>query len=551
MKSLANITLLSERGSVTRSGSIQAGGKRIESGRFSVAEVLRLTEPRSVKLFALLVLWLLLVAVPVLAVDSPVLKPDAFSHYVQYFNGMEDENVTNLIPNAASWDWLQKEIPFFDCPDREVSEMYYFRWWSFRKHLEQTPGGFVFTEFLTRQSPVSSALGHQLVEGRWLHDQQFLDDYVHYWFGSPANRQQMHKYSSWLADALYQSYLVTGDRKFLVSMLGDLTSDYQQWQQEHLTTNGLLWQYDVRDAMEESISGSRTNKNLRPTINSYMFADARAIAAIARMAGDQKIAGEYDAWAAQLQNLVQEKLWNPNQHFFEVLLDNGRLSGVREEIGFIPWMFELPEPGKGYEVAWAQLSDPKGFSAPYGITTAERRSPKFRTHGYGHCEWDGAVWPFATSQTLDALANVLRDYPQNVVTSRDYFDAFLAYVHSQHADGKPYIGEYLDETTGQWINGKGGRSRYYNHSTFADLLITGVVGLVPRADNRVVIQPLLPEGTWDWFCLDGVKYHGHLLTIIWDQDGTHYGHGKGLIVLAEGKEIARAKKLTKLEGELP
>src|SRR5262249_49756077 len=122
---------------------------------------------------------------------------------------------------------------------------------------------------------------------------------------------------------------------------------------------------------------------------------------------------------------------------------------------------------------------------------------------------------------------------------------------SQRADGKPYIGEYLDETTGQWINGKAGRSRYYNHSTFADLVIAGVVGLRPRADNTVEIFSLLPPGTWHWFCLDGVKYHGRTLTAIWEQDGTHYGHGQGLIVLADGKEIARGKDLSKLTGKLP
>ena len=214
-------------------------------------------------------------------------------------------------------------------------------------------------------------------------------------------------------------------------------------------------------------------------------------------------------------------------------------------------MFELPEPGRGFEAAWAQLTDPQGFSAPYGVTTAERRSPFFRTHGYGHCEWDGAVWPFATSQTLDALANLLRDNPPDTVTSHDYFDVFLAYVKSQHADGKPYIGEYLDETTGQWINGKAGRSRYYNHSTFADLLITGVAGLVPRADDMVEVWPLLPDGVWNYFCLDGVKYHGRVLTIFWDKDGTRYHRGKGLIVLADGKEIARADNLEKLTGKLP
>ena len=105
----------------------------------------------------------------------------------------------------------------------------------------------------------------------------------------------------------------------------------------------------------------------------------------------------------------------------------------------------------------------------------------------------------------------------------------------------------------QWIakHGKEGRSRYYNHSTFADLLITGVVGLVPRADDVVEVYPLLPEGAWNYFCLDGVTYHGHSLTIFWDVDGTRYHRGPGLFVLADGKEIARADKLAKLTGKLP
>jgi hypothetical protein len=479
-----------------------------------------------------------------------VLKPDSFAHYVEYFNSMEDENVTNYISNADSWSWLQKEIPLFECPDQEVEQMYYFRWWSFRKHVEQTPDGFVFSEFLTRQTPISSALGHQIVEGRWLHDQNYLDDYVRYWFLSDSNRLQLHRYSGWVEYALWQRYLVTGDKSFLVPMLDSLTRDYGQWEEEHLTTNGLFWQFDVRDAMEESISGSRVNKNLRPTINSYMYGNAVAIVNIARLAGNKKIAEEYKAKAENLRKLVEVDLWNSDAKFFEARHDNGKIADVREELGFIPWMFELPAPDYGYEAAWTQLNDLKGFSAPYGITTAERRSPFFRTHGYGHCEWDGAVWPFATSQTLDGLANVLRDYSQNSITPRDYYDAFLTYVQSQHADGKPYIGEYLDETTGQWINGKAGRSRYYNHSTFADLLITGVVGLVPRADDTVEVWPLLPAGTWNYFCLDGVGYHGHTLTIIWDEDGSRYGRGEGLIILADGKEIAHGKKLEKITGKL-
>ena len=40
--------------------------------------------------------------------------------------------------------------------------------------------------------------------------------------------------------------------------------------------DGMFWQFDVRDAMEESISGGRKVKNVRPTINSYMAANAAA-----------------------------------------------------------------------------------------------------------------------------------------------------------------------------------------------------------------------------------------------------------------------------------
>ena len=46
-----------------------------------------------------------------------VLNPSAFSNYVAHFNSMEDENVTNFISNADSWNWLQKrEIPFSRVP---------------------------------------------------------------------------------------------------------------------------------------------------------------------------------------------------------------------------------------------------------------------------------------------------------------------------------------------------------------------------------------------------------------------------------------------------
>ena len=501
---------------------------------------------------------------PLLAAEAfTVLKPTTFAHHIESFNSFDAETIPTTIANKKSWDWLQDNIPLFECPDRDVEEIYYFRWWSFRKHIKRTPKGYVITEFLPPVShagefnTISCAAGFHLAEGRWLRDDLYLNDYTRFWLRGNSGKPQphFHKFSSWFAAAAWDCCLVNGEKKFLVKLLPDLVADYRAWEVERQLTNGLFWQYDVRDGMEESISGSRTAKNIRPTINSYMFANAQAIANIAGLANKPKLATEFDAKAAMLKRLTQEQLWDSSAQFFKVRLESGALSDAREAIGFIPWMFGLPESKRGLDSPWSQLTNPQGFSAPFGITTAERRHPTFRSHGIGTCEWDGAVWPFATSQTLYSLANYLRAQADIAHTShltpRTYFDAFLTYTRSQHANGQPYIGEYFDETTGDWINGKSDRSRYYNHSTYADLLITGVIGLRPRADDIVEIHPILPANTWDWFCLDGVKYHGHMLTVIWDNDGTRYGRGAGLRVLVGGKEIANSPELEPITCKLP
>jgi hypothetical protein len=95
------------------------------------------------------------------------------------------------------------------------------------------------------------------------------------------------------------------------------------------------------------------------------------------------------------------------------------------------------------------------------------------------------------------------------------------------------------------------RSRYYNHSTFCDLVINGLVGLVPREDNTVVVDPLIPADAWDWFCLDNVVYHGRTLTILWDRTGERYHKGKGLHVFADGAEVVQSDELTHVTGRLP
>jgi hypothetical protein len=193
---------------------------------------------------------------------------------------------------------------------------------------------------------------------------------------------------------------------------------------------------------------------------------------------------------------------------------------------------------------------------------------------------------------LTALANLLNNYTQDAVTKRDYFGTLRCYTRS-HAlreqrmevlgrveqanaaltpveaarrapalsslDKQPWIDENLNPYTGDWIarsllrerkQQPAERGKDYNHSTYCDLIITGLAGLRPRPDDSVEVNPLVPDD-WEYFCLDKVSYHGRRLTILWDKTGQRYQRGPGLHVLVDGTEVASAAKLTRLTGRLP
>jgi hypothetical protein len=529
--------------------------------------------------------------------SSAILKPDALRRYVATFNSQRPDDTAADLPSdgsitAISNDhaaaWMERNVPLFECSDKDIEETYHFRWWAYRKHIWHTPDGFVVTEFLPKVSwskiynTINCPVGHQLYEGRWIRDPKIINDYSQFHFGKggdPGGSSKM--YSQWITDAVYARYLVNADKPFVTGLLDALIKNHEAWKQgnpalhawqrSRLLDNGLYWQVDSWEGQEFSIGGT----GIRPPMNSYMFGGAVAIARIAELAGRKELADQYRDEAEQLRKRVQDQLWDPKAKFFKVMrhenaptnqYDNsvsevcepGQRVKVREIFGFVPWYFNLPEDGHGYEDAWHQLTDPQGFLGSYGPTVAERRHPKFFINAAG-CMWCGASWPFSTSQTLTALANVLNNYNQTAVGTKEYFDTLKAYTQSHHLtldDGQvvSWLDESLNPDTGLWM--KVGpfpktRGRDYNHSTYCDLIITGLVGLRPRADDLVEVNPLAPEGVFDYFCLDNVSYHGRTLTILWDKTGTRYNRGAGLRVLVDGKEIAHAGRLQRLTAKLP
>lgn len=484
-------------------------------------------------------------------------------HYVGQFNADDEETVQNAVDNAHAAEWLAQEIPLLECPDADVERTYYFRWWTYRKHLKQTPDGFVITEFLPPVSwsgphnTINAAVGHHLVEGRWLaHADRYLSDYVRFFLDHPDSS---HRYSAWLADAMWKLATVTGRRDVGRETLQKLVRYYAFWEETHGLPNGMFWSIDDRDAMEYSISGTtgdgRVLRGIRPTLNSYLCADAGAIARFAHFAQDPETEERFCETHERLRSAVNETLFEDGfyraYHYDgdgendpDRVLREGRGKSPRELIGYIPWMFGIPPAGR--ESAFDLLADEQAFAAPYGLCTAERSHPRFLAPCKHECLWNGYVWPFATSQTLTALNRVVQTYPGGE-RYRELFRRLMRQYAQTHTrireDGKtvPWIDEVRhplrDDWTSRtilrdqgWPERKGGyeRGKDYNHSTFCDLVITGIIGVRETGDVPEV-TPNIPDD-WEWFRLSNLHYRGRTYTVTFDKTGTKFGSGRGLRV---------------------
>jgi hypothetical protein len=95
------------------------------------------------------------------------------------------------------------------------------------------------------------------------------------------------------------------------------------------------------------------------------------------------------------------------------------------------------------------------------------------------------------------------------------------------------------------------RGKDYNHSTDCDLIITGLARRLPRADDAIKVEPLLPDGTGDHLCLDGAPCIGWTRTVFCDSTGKKYDRRSGLRVLDDGEKTGASETLGRRLVPLP
>jgi hypothetical protein len=134
------------------------------------------------------------------------------------------------------------------------------------------------------------------------------------------------------------------------------------------------------------------------------------------------------------------------------------------------------------------------------------------------------------------MANFLNDYRQDVITTSDYVKLLRQYTKQHYLpNGKINLVENYDPNLGgpivyfYWSN-------HYLHSSYNNLVISGLCGVRPAAGDTLEINPLIDKSI-NYFYLDDLRYHGHSVSIVYDADGTRYNMGAGLMVYVDDKKV--------------
>ncbi|HLH80037.1 MAG TPA: hypothetical protein VKV29_07115 [Chthonomonas sp.] len=480
--------------------------------------------------------------------------------------------------------WFDKNIAYFACSDPLVTKMYYHRWYLLKKNgMNPRMGHLMYRAFSEGRwtsdwyaNVISYGAGHQMYEARWLRDPSYCWGHLLTFVSNPRpdgiypshvtlQGQQGGQYTDWITSCAWGLNEVHPNKALLKRIAPALERNVQGWQKvygwdgspllvvdSHWWT-GMEWQPAFFSfAHYETGGGAGTDPKYmtplrRVDLTAYNYGNAVAVAKIERLLGRNALAEKMERLAKAIREAVIAKMWDAKDHWFvDLRASDDAPSSALEVIGLYPFAFDLPPAGRGYETVWETALNPNLFWTPWPIASTAKSCPAYSQDGWpvgpggSVCMWNGPTWPHANSLVMRAMANTLRHYAPCALTRQKFYELFYSFTRAQYKNQNPlypWTGEFYNGETGQWKTDQ----RDYFHSTWIDPLISDLIGLVPRSDDVLEIDPLLPDGAWHWWILDGQAYRGHDITIAYDAGGGHIANGfRGFAVYLDGKPILHA-----------
>lgn len=438
---------------------------------------------------------------------------------------------------AAYRKWYDENAPRFHCSDPFMEKAWHYRWYLARQAMVRpdTPD-FTLPVFYdgihadahTWVSPCASS--HIISEVRWLRDRRFAQGQIRALLKQqypngllPRVRTGAREgiFAHWIPAAAFGAFEVNGSEQYLKEILPLLKNNLDAVF-EHLDMDrDLLPSLPFPDP-------KKPGENVwleRPDFASYVHASARALSQGLKRLGEEEEARRFETLAEGIGKAVLTKLWVPGDAFFHTLRGGKFTHAPKREItGFYPFFSRLvpDEP-------------------PY-LETLNLLVGMFATDDVGQ---DVIPSPHAASVIAEVMANALRYYGPSKVTA-EVFSRFLKGYTRLHFENNDPERPVLYEP----IHGETGRDSGYPdlfQSTYNDLLIRFIGGLVPCAEGRIELWPLVED--LEYFRFRNIPYHGRLLDIAWDRpDGerVYTDLDEGYTLMKDGEVVFTVQELKRM-----
>jgi len=482
--------------------------------------------------------------------------------------------------------WFAENVPYFDASDEGFKRMWYYRWWVVRFNLTQadTPdlSGYRFYEGkLGFDNPITFAVPVQLKDLSYLRDPTFGLDQLRNAarnaapFGAlldpPGSPYWNETYSHWIAAAAAEFHRVHPiPPETLRQVLPALAADVRAWMTTYDADGDGLPQraaprvtgYDLDILSFWYFYGLKLDIQAdlpdleRVDFASFVYANARAVAELATIAGLEPLAREFAPVAEGIQAAALRQLWDVDAQFFypQRAADDARIP-VRELHGLFPFTMGMVPNEPRYHGALAKLVDPAEFWARFPPVITSQAHYRAWTW-----EMDGLtrnIAPHPISMGARTALEAYKRYPGGPVTA-DHFmelmERYNALVYPGVNPFDPYWRPNAHEYYSKWEphqaspRPKPSDISHDFHSMYNALVVEGVVGLTPRSDDTIELNPA--ARTWDYFALHRLRYRDHDLTIIWDRpDGQvrYQGYPEGFSLYVDGKLAFTRPQLERVE----
>ena len=493
------------------------------------------------------------------------------------------------------------DAPSFTCSDPMLSHAWMYRWFLLRhcmanpnygnlRHLVEYEGrshkmskepfvrkGWEFSKFIPLSTPL------HLTELRWHGDHALGKEIIRSFFDTADENgvarwayvdEYGTPYANYMVWAVYRFYLTDGDVEFVKQLLAAM----KRFVQGHITLYG-----NDKDLLQIEYVHQRTGKEYQPSYwyfhrdaegnypadpkdkstytplkrvdrSIYHLLNLRGLSYLCGICSDAQGEKTYGEMAQQLQQDIQQKMWDEKTGFFyDLHYQTDEKAMVKNIVGIYPYWAEVT--GEDQLKGLGYLFDPQHFDTGAAFASVSKECPAYRAaggwmgrfiKGRDGCVWCGPSWPYTTGIALDAIA---RQSKQNGHRFDGEFGKYLRQYCRQHfRDGdftRPYLVEHYNAETGEPLSD----DVDYNHSYFLELLIAHVCG-IEVTQQGVSINPV--DIGLRYFKLENVKIRGHLLSVTYSKDRSRpeLGLRQGMRVLLDGQEVFSSENLTPAEVAL-